>query len=77
MFTGVEPPPSSRVSNDLVTITEKVHFLMSVVGVKQISSWLTLHARDLSWCLVVVHFCVLRKVGQSGLWICAFCPLQK
>ncbi|KAJ8447070.1 hypothetical protein Cgig2_022799 [Carnegiea gigantea] len=36
-FTGIEPPASSSASGDPVTINEKVHFLMSVIGGKQSS----------------------------------------
>ncbi|XP_010674689.2 uncharacterized protein LOC104890795 [Beta vulgaris subsp. vulgaris] len=34
VFTGVEPPASSKNPADLADINEKLHFLMSIVGVK-------------------------------------------
>jgi len=38
VFTGVEPPSSLKGSDDLVTIDERLHFLMSIIGVKHSSS---------------------------------------
>jgi len=34
IFTGVEPPASSKGPVDLTDINEKLHFLMSIIGVK-------------------------------------------
>jgi len=34
IFTGVEPPASTKDSVDLTDISEKLHFLMSIIGVK-------------------------------------------
>lgn len=34
VFTGVEPPVSTKGPADLTEIDEKLHFLMSIVGVK-------------------------------------------
>ena len=34
VFTGVEPPVSTKGPADLSEIDEKLHFLMSIVGVK-------------------------------------------
>lgn len=34
VFTGVEPPPSSKDLSDLVEVNEKLQFLMSIIGVK-------------------------------------------
>lgn len=34
IFTGVEPPASFKDSSDLAEVSDKLRFLMSIVGVK-------------------------------------------
>lgn len=34
IFTGVEPPVSFKDSSDLAEVSDKLRFLMSIVGVK-------------------------------------------